>query len=147
MTDKGLVLGSIIVAGGMIISSVLLRPPKHPHPLGQSAPAVSAPLSAAQIRQAYIQGFIEQVTARTPALGYDQEIVSVKVQAIDLSHDGAILTITPRIMWTKRGGRPTEYPCRLRSDGLGGFVGDYAPMSDNRKEISIRLTADRPPTR
>jgi hypothetical protein len=139
MTDKGLVLGAIIVAGGMVVSAILLQP------LRKSKPERSAPPSTEQIRQAYIQGFIEQVTAKTPDLGHHQTITKVDVEGIILSQDGATLTIIPKIMWTKQES-PTQYPCRLKADGFGGFAGNYSPMSDNTN-IYIGLTANRTPTK
>jgi hypothetical protein len=140
MTDKGLLVGTLIISGGMIISAILLQPPRH------SKPEVFVSPSTEEVRQTYIQGFIEQVIAKTPDLGHHQRITKVDVEGISISQDGAVLTIIPRIMWTKQDS-PTQYSCELKADGFGGFAGKYSPMSDNTKEIYIQITGFGSPTR
>jgi len=87
-------------------------------------------------RNALVQAFTRELIGKTPGLGCHQEIKRVEIQAITLQNE--TLVIVPRVWWSGQESF-TEFPCTLHSDGFGGFVGQYSPISDNTKNIWVSL--------
>jgi hypothetical protein len=131
MSSKVFLLGCVIIAASILCAGKLARPGGF-H--GFRCRTTTA--AAVDRRDALAKAFVQQLTELTPSLGNSQEIKRVEVVAIAL--DGDTLTIIPRVWWTKQDSF-TEYPCKLQSDGFGGFTGKYSPLSDNTKNIWITL--------
>ena len=138
MNNAKAILGAaLIISAGFVLSAVIRKPCIHSCRRPTEVQGQPAESPAAD-RDRYMAQFKQQVQAKTPALELpDAAITSVEVLGITRSADGSTISIHPRIQWQR--GPETEFKCLLKADGFGGYVGQYSPISDNRKEISIEI--------
>ena len=132
MNNLGILSASILIGSAMIASAWILRPASSDRHRAQVQHSVT------EIKEHFGNQFIDIVRREMPRFEYHQKITDIEVDMMTISPDGQTLTIIPSIAWTKQDKR-TDFACRLKADGFGGFIGSYSPNSNGAMMIPMQL--------